>query len=134
MTLTGLSVGLISGIAMGGGFVVREEAGEEWIPQIDGATGDKSVRIVRPLRDMGMKECAAWVWWNGLDIVGKEIIVGSRQGIGELTRGRSHLNRASSLKLIVHGHRIYCRIGEGLSLHRLDYFSDMCEVDSKRCS
>jgi len=80
-------VGLISGIAMGGGFVVQEEAGEEWVPQLGGATRDhRSVRVVRPLRDMGMKECAAWVWWNGLDVVGKETVAGGKQGVGELTK------------------------------------------------
>lgn len=87
-TLTGLSVGLISGIATGGGFVVREEAEEEWLPQINGAADvGRSVRVVRPLRDMGMKECAAWVWWNELEVVGKETTAGGKQGIGELTKG-----------------------------------------------
>lgn len=89
-TLTGLSVGLISGIAMGGGFVVREEAGEEWVPQGDGAMGEVgSIRIVRPLKDMGMKECAAWAWWNGLVVVGKETTAGGKQGLGELTKGNN---------------------------------------------
>ena len=87
-TLTGLSIGLISGVATGGGFVVREEAGEEWVPQLDGMVGkNMSIRVVRPLRDMGMKECAAWVWWNGLEVVGKEKTTGAKQSIGGLTKG-----------------------------------------------
>jgi cytoplasmic tRNA 2-thiolation protein 2 len=89
-TLTGLSVGLISGIATGGGFVVREEAGEEWVPRIDGMAGEK-IKVVRPLRDVGMKECAAWVWWNRLNIVGKEDVAGAKRGIGGLTKGINHL-------------------------------------------
>jgi len=72
---------------MGGGFVVREEAGEEWEPRINGVGGvRRSIRVVRPLRDMGMKECAAWVWWNGLEVVGKENKAGAKQGIGGLTK------------------------------------------------
>jgi cytoplasmic tRNA 2-thiolation protein 2 len=73
---------------MGGGFVVREEAGEEWVPRVAGIAVEKGrVRVVRPLRDMGMKECAAWAWWNGLEVVGKDNIAGARQGIGGLTKG-----------------------------------------------
>jgi cytoplasmic tRNA 2-thiolation protein 2 len=92
-TLTGLSIGLISGVAMGGGFVVREEAGEEWVPRIGGMAGEKrSIKVVRPLRDMGMKECAAWVWWNGLEVVGKENVAGAKQGIGGLTKSTHFLS------------------------------------------
>ena len=87
-TLTGLSIGLISGIAMGSGFVVREEAGEEWAPRIYDREGEnRRIKIVRPLRDVGMKECAAWVWWNGLEVVGQEYVAGAKQGIGGLTKG-----------------------------------------------
>jgi len=87
-SLTGLSIGLISGVAMGGGFVVREEAGEEWEPRTNSVGGvRRSIRVVRPLRDMGMKECAAWVWWNGLEVVGKENKAGAKQDIGGLTKG-----------------------------------------------
>lgn len=85
-TLTGLSIRLISGVAMGGGFVVREEAGEEWVPRIKSVEEkSKIVKIVRPLRDIGMKECAAWVWWNNLSVVGKEKEK-EKQGIGGLTK------------------------------------------------
>jgi len=77
-------VNLISGIAQGAGFSVAEEAKEEWRSQ-RGA----SVRIVRPLRDVGMKECAIWDWWCRLRIVGRSrkfIQGGGKGAIGALTR------------------------------------------------
>ncbi|KJA22920.1 hypothetical protein HYPSUDRAFT_40406 [Hypholoma sublateritium FD-334 SS-4] len=83
-SLTSLSVNLISGIAQGAGFSVAEEAKEEWKSQ-RGA----SVRVVRPLREVGMKECAIWDWWCGLHIVGRSrkfIQGGGRSAIGALTR------------------------------------------------
>ncbi|KAH9013256.1 hypothetical protein EDB84DRAFT_1444327 [Lactarius hengduanensis] len=55
-------------VAQGGGFVVPQTIQEEWIPPfVERVPGDSSwkgeVRLVRPLRDVGMKECQAWVWW-----------------------------------------------------------------------
>ena len=84
-SLTSLSVNLISGIAQGAGFSVAEEAKEEWRSQ-----RGVSVLVVRPLRDVGMKECAIWDWWCGLRIVGRSrkfIQGGGRSAIGALTRG-----------------------------------------------
>ncbi len=66
-------------------FSVAEEAKEEWRSQ-----RGVSVRVVRPLRDVGMKECAIWDWWCGLRIVGRSrkfIQGGGRSAIGALTRG-----------------------------------------------
>ena len=80
-SLTSLSIAHISSIAQGGGYAIREEAQEEWKLK---AT---SVRIVRPLRDIGMKECGVWAWWRGLHIVGRDRYLGGKQGIGALTRG-----------------------------------------------
>ncbi|KAF9533825.1 hypothetical protein CPB83DRAFT_902530 [Crepidotus variabilis] len=62
-SLTSLSVNLISGIAQGSGFAVAEEAKEEWTPR---PARGLPVRVVRPLRDVGVKECAIWNWWAGL--------------------------------------------------------------------
>ncbi|TFY82833.1 hypothetical protein EWM64_g1175 [Hericium alpestre] len=91
-SLTSLSIALISSISQGGGFTVPQEAQEEWTPfhskPISFDTpwaGD--VRIVRPLREIGMKECAAWAWWHGLNVVGKERLPAMRQTIGGLTKG-----------------------------------------------
>lgn len=92
-SLTSLSISLISSFAQGGGFVVREEAQEEWAPPV--ATGKSTsddldrhpIRIIRPLRDVGMKECAIWAWWNNLKVVGRERDPGRKQGIGSLTKG-----------------------------------------------
>jgi cytoplasmic tRNA 2-thiolation protein 2 len=92
-SLTSLSISLISSISQGGGFVVREEAQEEWTPRVSVNTkrpnGHKNgtVRTVRPLRDIGVKECGIWAWWNGLEIIGRERFPGGRQNIGTLTKG-----------------------------------------------
>lgn len=78
-----------------------QESYEEWSPQnqhmsmsVPSEVGKKSkkewrgeVRVVRPLREIGMKECAAWAWWNGLPVVGKEKLPGTRQTVGGLTKG-----------------------------------------------
>lgn len=81
-SLTSLSINLISGIAQGGGFSVREEVDEEWH-----ASATKTVRVIRPLRDLIMKECTAWAWWNNLTVVGETPIPSAKQGIGSLTKG-----------------------------------------------
>ncbi|KAF8627005.1 hypothetical protein AX15_004589 [Amanita polypyramis BW_CC] len=81
-SLTSLSIAHISSIAQGGGYAVREEAQEEWKPVFE----SRSVRIIRPLRDVGMKECGVWAWWRGLHIVGRDRYPGGKQEIGTLTR------------------------------------------------
>ncbi|KAG8862417.1 hypothetical protein FRB96_001487 [Tulasnella sp. 330] len=58
-SLTSLSVSLISGISQGSGFTVKEERDEIW----------EDIRISRPLREIGVKECAAWLWWRGLEVL-----------------------------------------------------------------
>ena len=85
-SLTSLSVNLISGIAQGAGFSVAEEAKEEWSPRSENSI---TVRIVRPLRDVGIKECALWAWWRGLPIVGTSTLSNGdgKHAIGSLTRG-----------------------------------------------
>jgi cytoplasmic tRNA 2-thiolation protein 2 len=84
-SLTSLAISLISSISQGGGFNVREEASEDWSPP---SLPGRSVRIVRPLRDIGIKECATYAWWQRITVVGKEKWLNSRQGIGGLTKGR----------------------------------------------
>lgn len=90
-SLTSLSISLISSIAQGGGFVVPQTIQEEWIPPfVERIPGDSSwsgeVRLVRPLRDVSMKECQAWVWWHRLPVVGKQRIPVPKQTIGHLTK------------------------------------------------
>ncbi|KAF5382162.1 hypothetical protein D9615_004389 [Tricholomella constricta] len=89
-SLTSLSIALISSISQGGGFVVREEAQEEWTPRLsvrkENGHENGAIRIIRPLRDIGMKECAMWAWWRGLVIVGREKFQGGKQSIGPLTK------------------------------------------------
>ena len=80
-TLTSLSISLISSISQGGGFVVPQAIQEEWIPPfVEHAPGAATswrgeVRLSRPLRDVGLKECTAWVWWHQLSVVGKQRVV-----------------------------------------------------------
>ena len=103
-SLTSLAVSLMSGISQGRGYNLKEEMQEEWVPDNDNRSssepGSKQdrirtrkpyVRVVRPLRDVGRKECALWAWWRGLDVVGKERWPwsGAKQDIGTLTRGMS---------------------------------------------
>jgi len=67
-SLTSLSVNLISNIAQGSGFAIVEEIQEEWAPQ---SPPGIPIRVVRPLRDIGMKDCAIWNWWHGLRSVNR---------------------------------------------------------------
>ncbi|KAG6908694.1 hypothetical protein DXG01_003708 [Tephrocybe rancida] len=91
-SLTSLSISLISSISQGGGFVVKEEAKEEWVPKRSLETRKENghengaIRIIRPLQDVGMKECAMWAWWHGLNVVGREKFPGGKQSIGPLTK------------------------------------------------
>ncbi|KAH9945378.1 uncharacterized protein BXZ73DRAFT_38529 [Epithele typhae] len=98
-SLTSLAVSLISGVAQGSGFNVREEMYEEWVPNPIVADQkeekekaslpvEHTIRVVRPLRDLGMKECAAWAHWSGVPVVGKEKWewAGAKPGISALTK------------------------------------------------
>ena len=77
---------LISGIAQGGGFAIAEEAKEEWNPRPEQGI---TVRVVRPMKDIGMKECAIWNWWNDLRVLAGSINMHDRgkTSISALTRG-----------------------------------------------
>ncbi|TFK20282.1 hypothetical protein FA15DRAFT_625622 [Coprinopsis marcescibilis] len=90
-SLTTLSINLISGISQGSGFSVNEEAYEEWThqPRSLGAESGgvpSKVRIVRPLRDVGSKECGFWMWWCHLNAVGKKRLASGKQSIVSLAR------------------------------------------------
>jgi cytoplasmic tRNA 2-thiolation protein 2 len=76
-SLTSLSISLISSISQGGGYAIREEMEEEW----------SSIRLIRPLRDIGIKECAALAWWSQLEVIGKEKPASLKQSIGGITEG-----------------------------------------------
>ncbi len=89
-TLTSLAVSLISSVAHGGGFHLKEEIQEEWHPELSAAMDrTASVRIIRPLRDVGRKECAVWSWWMRLTVAGREEWrwPGTKPGVGRLTTG-----------------------------------------------
>ena len=91
-SLTSLSISLISSISQGGGFVVPQAIQEEWVPPFvkhtPGTTSwSGEVRLIRPLRDVSMKECTAWVWWHQVLIVRKQRVPISERTIGNLTKG-----------------------------------------------
>lgn len=87
-SLSSLAISLISGISQGGGYNVREEAQEDWAPPSTPKDGkERAIRLVRPLRDVGVKECGMYAWWRGLKVIGKEKWPGGRQSIAGLTKG-----------------------------------------------
>lgn len=75
-TLTSLSIGLMSSIAEGGGFHLQQELEEN----ID------KLRIVRPLRDVNLKEASAYLWWNGLKVI-SHVATEQSRGIRDLLKG-----------------------------------------------
>ncbi|KAI6042505.1 hypothetical protein EDC04DRAFT_960524 [Pisolithus marmoratus] len=86
-TLTTLAVSLISCVAQGGGHVIREEFQEEWPPGSSSCIDPGGpVRVVRPLRDVTMKECAAFAWWNGIHVPGRPRLTRAIAGIPGLTK------------------------------------------------
>ena len=93
-TLTCLSVNLIDAVASGAGYTVGLEKAEDW------RSGDAAVvRIARPLREISNKECAAYVRWRSLSVIGNMRMLSERrnikESIGGLTKG------ASVIQLIV---------------------------------
>lgn len=90
-SLTSLAVSLISSVSQGGGFHVKEEMQEDWVPdtRLSENSKIKSVRLIRPLKDVSVKECGVWAWWSRLRVVGREQWTwpGAKPGIGRLTKG-----------------------------------------------
>ena len=87
-SLTTLSISLISSISQGGGHSILEESQEEWrsgIPITNENTD--SIRVVRPLRDVTMKECSIFAWWNSIRVVGRDRQTRATAGIPGLTKG-----------------------------------------------
>jgi hypothetical protein len=129
-SLTSLAISLISGISQGGGYNVREEAQEDWVPPSTSTDGkERSVRLVRPLRDVGVKECGTYAWWRGLKILGKEKWPGGRQSIGGLTKGTS-IRDAHVCVSFTHefNFRVYNGVGEGLPFYCLNNHTDLRQV------
>ena len=125
-SLTSLSIAHISSIAQGGGFFAHEEAQEEWSAapiSLDSSPerpAIRNVRVIRPLRDVGMKECGVWAWWRNLRIVGRDRYLAGKQGIGALTRGSHRLSRCLAVVCWTI-RRFYCRIGGGLPVDRINH-------------
>ncbi|GJJ08314.1 hypothetical protein Clacol_002525 [Clathrus columnatus] len=89
-TLTGLSVNLITSVASGSGFTVGLEKGEDWKSH-----DSQIIRLVLPLREISMKECAAYLHWRNLSVIPNRRILLSpslsrenvKESIGSLTKG-----------------------------------------------
>lgn len=77
-TLTSLSVSLISAIASGDGFHVGAQKEEHW----------GSIRIIKPLRDITAKECAASFHWRKLRSICQSNIESGELGITKVTKGQ----------------------------------------------
>ncbi|KAF8310021.1 hypothetical protein DL93DRAFT_2170015 [Clavulina sp. PMI_390] len=75
-TMTSLSVSLITSIASGDGFHIASDREEQW----------GSVRIIRPLRDLMAKECAAYYYWNGLRSLCPPEMPRAESGIAKVTK------------------------------------------------
>ncbi|KIJ11958.1 hypothetical protein PAXINDRAFT_177237 [Paxillus involutus ATCC 200175] len=86
-SLTTLSISLVSCISQGGGYSILEELQEEWTCG-ESTTSEKLnvIRVVRPLRDVTMKECAAFAWWNSITVVGRDKQARANAGIPGLTQ------------------------------------------------
>ncbi|KAI6129863.1 hypothetical protein EV401DRAFT_1852114 [Pisolithus croceorrhizus] len=85
-SLTTLAVSLISCVAQGGGHAIREEFQEHWPPGSSLTEFGGSVRVVRPLKDVTIKECAAFAWWNGIRVPGRPRLIRAIAGIPGLTK------------------------------------------------
>ncbi|KIY52409.1 hypothetical protein FISHEDRAFT_63791 [Fistulina hepatica ATCC 64428] len=81
-SLTSLSISMISAVAQGAGFNIQEETEEQWRSTPDASP----VRVVRPLQDLGTKECAFWAWWHGVQAVSVPRSYQNKQDIGRMTR------------------------------------------------
>ncbi|TEB34771.1 hypothetical protein FA13DRAFT_1625797 [Coprinellus micaceus] len=80
-SLTSLSMNTISGLAQGAGFaLVSESIDEGWTP-----THSQHINIVRPLRDVGIKESAFWAWWLKLPVAGRDRYPSTSSSIDALT-------------------------------------------------
>lgn len=142
-SLTSLAISLIAGISQGGGFHVREEAQEEWSAdslhkefEQGGKKGKRhSVRIIRPLREIGMKECGIWSWWMRLPIVGREKWQwpGTKPGLGRLTKGKLLICVSHDIDgTNVHDeYRLHLWSGEGLPIDCVDYCAHMQQAGTE---
>ena len=97
-SMTSSGIDLISGIAAGSGVNGFDKGGELWMPDPDVLSSP--VHVSRPLSDIGMKECTAWVFWHNLEVVEggldpqkpstKRVVSATKPlGISSLTQGKS---------------------------------------------
>ncbi len=82
-SMSSLSMSLLASVCSGRGFTIADER----------HSSSGGIISFNPLKDLGSKECAAYAWWNDLQIVTSPVMRDSRTGTGtrtdiqELTRG-----------------------------------------------
>ena len=85
-SLTTLSVNLINAVANGAGYTLAFEK-DEGLQSPDSGV----VRVVRPLREISMKECAAYIRWRSLLVIGNQRLLSTstsnKDSISGLTKG-----------------------------------------------
>jgi len=131
-SLTTLSVSLISCISQGGGHSIHEEFQEEWDSGILTTNENTdAIRVVRPLRDVTMKECSLFAWWNSIHVVGRDRQTRATAGIPGLTKGTEWLTqfRAFLTHLLC---RIYRRLGKRLPVDCFYYRSYLCQIAAQK--
>jgi cytoplasmic tRNA 2-thiolation protein 2 len=99
-SLTALSVNLIGAVANGAGYTLAFEKDEDWQSPSSGV-----VRVVRPLREISMKECAAYLRWRNLSVIGNQRMLlaptNNKDSIADLTKGSSVAWLPCSIHLIM---------------------------------
>lgn len=100
-SLTALSVNLIDAVANGAGYTLAFEKDEDLQNH-----GSGMVRVVRPLREISMKECAAYIRWRDLSVTSNQRILSTptsnKDTISGLTKGLSFACLSYSINFLYH--------------------------------
>lgn len=79
-SMSSLSMSLLSSVCLGRGFTIADER----------QSSSGGVISFNPLKDLGSKECAAYAWWNNIQVISSQItrpsLTGTSGEIQELTR------------------------------------------------
>jgi hypothetical protein len=119
-SLTSLSVSLISSIASGDGLHIGNEREEIW----------ESIQVVKPLRDVASKECAAAFHWRQLHMIGTGNVEHSYLGITKVARGLSR-NKLERIFLTQHLCRIHSRSRPRFPINGECNRENLCQTDTE---
>ena len=119
--MSSLSMALLSNICSGRGASISDETVASW----DGLLS------FNPLRDLGSKECATYLYWNNIRVISSAIrradSNGNNASISQLTGGAPCSSTTCSLTPT----SVYHWPGERLSIDCLNYHEDMCQSRPK---